>query len=456
MAPENGPTIPEGHDGQVDAPRREAVTELEVAEAVREPAERIRHWCRLRLLARNGDRLAGDSIERASLISFAVRRGISAEAIAKRCETEDVIGRFVELTGGPRGTSHTFEELAQEAGLSTDLVARLRVAAGLGDQLQADMDDADMARGLALALEMGMPAEALLQLTRVLNDALTRVAETETRLFHFYVHERLRSDGLTGAELNAATDELSGPLKELIEPAILYFHRKAWQRATREDFILHLLDEVASGEGEVGQLPVAVLFADLAEFTPLTEAMGDTAAAEVVERFSDMVRAAVSIFDGRLLKQIGDEFMLIFPSGAQAVACGRGLMVQASEERQFPGLRLGAHSGTALYREGDYVGTTVNVAARVASVAARGQFLVTEAILRDCRDVSAMSVGRHLLKGLQGPIELYEVAPSADPRPVDPVCGMVIDASTCTFTLDVSGVRYFFCSEGCRTQFAEG
>ena len=432
------------------------LTEAEVAEVVREPVERIRRWCDLGLLVRDGAGLAHDSIERASLISFAVRRGISAEAIAKRCETEDVIGRFVDLTGVPRGTSHTFEELAKDAGLDSDLVARLRVAAGLGDQLQADMDDAEMARGLGLALEMGMPADALLQLIRVLNDALTRVAETETRLFHFYVHERLRSEGLSGAELNAATDELSGPLKELIEPAILYFHRKAWQRATREDLILHLLDEIAPGDGEVGQLPIAVLFADLAEFTPLTEAMGDTAAAEVVERFSDMVRAAVSTFDGRLLKQIGDEFMLIFPSGAQAIACGRALMAQAGEEHQFPGLRLGAHSGSALYREGDYVGATVNVAARVASIAARGQFLVTEAILHDCQNVDAVSAGRHALKGVKDPVELFQVAPSADPRPVDPVCGMVIDVGTCPFTLDGAEGTHFFCSEECRTQFARG
>lgn len=63
--------------------------------------------------------MAQDSIDRASLISFAVRRGISAEMIAKRCET-DVIGRFVELSGGRRGTS--FEELAQGAGLDPELV----------------------------------------------------------------------------------------------------------------------------------------------------------------------------------------------------------------------------------------------------------------------------------------------------------------------------------------------
>lgn len=79
----------------------------------------------------------------------------------------------------------------------------------------------------------------------------------------------------------------------------------------------------------------------------MTEAMGDTAAAEVVDRFSDMVRGAASNFDGRVLKQIGDEFMLVFPSGAQAVGCGRELLLQAGDQQEFPGLRLGAHSGTA-------------------------------------------------------------------------------------------------------------
>ena len=445
---------PDGHDGRVHVPRpSQTVTEGEIAEAVREPAERIRHWRDLGLLVTDGAGLAHDSIERARLISFAVRRGISAEAIAKRCETDDVIGRFVSLGGEPRGASRPFDDLAKEAGLDPHLVGRLRVAGGLADQGEADDDDAEMMRGLGLALQVGMPPEALLQLARVLNDALTRVADTETRLFHFYVHERLRSEGLAAAELNAATDELSGPLKELIEPAILYFHRKAWQRATREDFILHLLDEVGSSPDEVGQLPIAVLFVDLAEFTPMTEAMGDSAAAEVVERFSDIVRAATSAHDGRVLKQIGDEFMLIFPSGAQAVACGRSLVAQAGEERQFPSLRLGAHSGTALYRGGDYVGTTVNIAARVASVAGRGQFLVTQEILKHCQEDDAGSVGHYDLKGVKEPLELFEVAPSTASRPVDPVCGMGIDSTTCGFTVDRPEGRYFFCSDACRTQF---
>lgn len=247
---------------------------------------------------------------------------------------------------------------------------------------------------------------------------------------------------------------MSTPLQDLVEPAVLYFHRKAWQRATREDMVLHLAEDVVNDDGAVGRMTVAVLFVDLANFTPMTEAMGDTAAAVVIERFSDLVREAASECDGRVLKQIGDEFMLVFPSGVQAVSCGRSIMAKAAAEEQFPDVRLGAHSGVALYREGDYLGTTVNVAARVASQATRGQFLVTDPVRTELDGDGALeSVGRRALKGVSEVVELFEVVAPRAARPVDPVCGMVIDPAACLVTLDWSGERVFFCSEACRDRF---
>ncbi|MDQ3146927.1 MAG: hypothetical protein M3R01_08345 [Actinomycetota bacterium] len=132
-------------------------------------------------------------------MSFAVRRGIDAEAIARAREHDDVIGRFLEMIAGtePRAT-YNLADAARTVGLDEAVVLRLWVASGLGDQPEAFDEDIEMLRVLAVALEAGMPIDALLQLTRFLNDALTRVAETETRLFHFYVHERLRTGGLTG------------------------------------------------------------------------------------------------------------------------------------------------------------------------------------------------------------------------------------------------------------------
>lgn len=36
---------------------------------------------------------------------------------------------------------------------------------------------------------------------------------------------------------------------------------------------------------------------------------------------------------------------------------------------------------------------------------------------------------------------------------VDPVCGMRLDPTRAKFTSDYDGMRYYFCSEGCKHRF---
>ena len=48
---------------------------------------------------------------------------------------------------------------------------------------------------------------------------MDRAADAENQLFHHYVHERLRRDGLVGEELQQATAALAQPLLGLVEPA---------------------------------------------------------------------------------------------------------------------------------------------------------------------------------------------------------------------------------------------
>jgi hypothetical protein len=60
---------------------------------------------------------------------------------------------------------------------------------------------------------------------------------------------------------------------------IAYLHRKAWERAFAEDLILHLAEEETAPSAVPGEFCRAFLFADLCSFTPLTEVMGDAAAA---------------------------------------------------------------------------------------------------------------------------------------------------------------------------------
>jgi class 3 adenylate cyclase len=238
---------------------------------------------------------------------------------------------------------------------------------------------------------------------------------------------------------------------------LLYFHRKAFQRASREDFVLHLMEATTPPGQTTGEMTATILFADLSGFTPLTESMGDAAAAELVERFSDLARDAASRHDGRVVKQIGDEFMLAFADPGDAVRFGLELDDAVSAEPRFLGLRIGAHHGPLLYREGDYIGTTVNVAARVVASATRHQFLVTDALWRDARVEDAIEVvpaGRRALKGISGEVQLQELRRGPRPgRVVDPVCGMVLDHAAVGARVRRDGVDVPFCSTECADLF---
>jgi adenylate cyclase len=127
-----------------------------------------------------------------------------------------------------------------------------------------------MLRASATAPAIGMPRDALLQLALVFTDAMDRLADALVHTFHNYVHERFRARGLVGAKLLDATDRIGKPLLELVEPTVLYFHRRAYQRADREDFLQHLAEETTPPAATPGEERATGLLVDLASFTPLT------------------------------------------------------------------------------------------------------------------------------------------------------------------------------------------
>ena len=89
---------------------------------------------------------------------------------------------------------------------------------------------------------------------------------------HDYVHERFRAQGLAGPQLLKTTQSVGKPVLELAEPALLYFHRRACQRANREDLLRHFAEETHPPSATPGEEQVTVLFVDLASFTALTDA----------------------------------------------------------------------------------------------------------------------------------------------------------------------------------------
>ena len=429
-----------------------------------EAAEELRRWQSLGLLsARGGEAFRPEDVERVKLIQLFVRRGIDLDAIVRAEEQQPFLERRIEMLF-PRGVGPTYSlaEAAEMASIDLDVARRFFKAGNLfHDGVGLEQEDVMALRGVKQVLDAGYPEEARLQVIRVYADTMERAAEAGQRAFHFYVHERMRAAGMSPSEVREAVEAVSQHALALAEPTVLYFFRKARVRAQREDFVMHVAEEAGlAGLPDVpGQLSRAIMFVDLSSFTPLAEAMGDVKAAEVLDQFSLMVRDAAHRWEGQVIKQIGDAFMLVFPDARSAVACSLEIEARTAEAPQFPAARSGVHWGRVLYREGDYVGSNVNVAARVAAEAQRHQTLVTSSVWREAKglpDVEFVRLGKRRLRGLAREVDLFEARPMAAAsreKSVDPVCGMELGADEVAARLTLDGGERTFCSEDCLRQF---
>ena len=204
----------------------------------------------------------------------------------------------------------------------------------------------------------------------------------------------------------------------------------------------------------------AVMFADLAGFTALTEAHGDEDAVAVTFRFTALGND-VLVGTTRIVKTIGDAIMFTADSIGDAVDTGIALLTAVDAEPSFPGVRIGLHSGDMVEHDGDVYGATVNLAARVAEQARSGQLLTTEVGARalDHRDdVRTLELGNVALKHIARPVAIFaveRVGGAEATGTLDPVCHMVIDEGTAPARLPFGGREYSFCSLECARVFIE-
>ena len=246
-------------------------------------------------------------------------------------------------------------------------------------------EDVTLLRYIAAALQAGFPLVAFLQLVRVYGQALARIADAEVKLFHLYVHEPLIHEGVDHLEMAEEMQGLARELLPLASPIMDHVHQRFLQHFLDQDVVGHMELEVDSdADLDLGRLRVAIAFADLAGYTRLTEEAGEDEAVDIIERFVEAVAHTLPE-DARIIKTIGDEVMVVASDAAALLDWAVGFQA-LHEERPLP--RIGIHQGLTLYRDGDYYGREVNLAARVGARAAGGEVLVTRPLVD--------AAGRHL------------------------------------------------------------
>jgi adenylate cyclase len=301
---------------------------------------------------------------------------------------------------------YTLEEAAKATGLESALIERIGSSLGFSNQWtnQITEDDLQMLRYSAAALSAGLPLIAFLQMCRVYGQALAQVADAEVRLFHLYVHEPLMREGIPGIEMAEEMEGLTRELLPLASPIMDHLHQRFLHHFVEQDVIGHMEADLGQTQLDLGRLRVAIAFADLAGYTRLTEEQGEEEALGAVERFVEAVENTLPE-DARVIKTIGDEVMVVGSDPAGLVDWAVGFQ-ELMTERPLP--RIGVHYGETMYRDGDYYGREVNLAARVAARSAGGEVVVTRSIVEAAgRHLDFERIGEVRLKGFTEATELF-------------------------------------------------
>jgi len=187
-----------------------------------------------------------------------------------------------------------------------------------------------------------------------------------------------------------------------------------------------LAGQIRRGDGN--EIRAVIWFCDLRDSTPLADAMSREDFLRLLNEYFECVLGPVQERGGEILRFIGDAALAIFPIGNEpaAVACANALaaaqesmsrMEKLNATRATP-LRfgIGLHLGIVLYGnigtssriEFTVIGAAANEAARIESLCKtlKVDLLISEPVARHLAE-APRSLGRHALRGVGEPIELF-------------------------------------------------
>ncbi|MEY9934919.1 adenylate cyclase [Catenulispora sp. GP43] len=320
-----------------------------------------------------------------------------SRARAKRKDNGDELEALL-LGGVPR---HTAYEVCKAAGIPYDEARRYWRAMGFADVGQARaFTDADVDALLRLG---GMPRSGLftedfaVQVARSMGQTTARLAEWQVDV----LFDAFDTAGVGSEQMAEFGYRIGRRVLPELEELLVYVWRR--QLAAAAGRVRQQMQEHAEGLQAVG-------FADLVSFTRLSRQLSEEELARLVSVFEANAADTVAYGGGRLIKTLGDEIMFAADSPARAARIALDLLGAMRRTEAVPELRIGVAYGHVVQRNGDIYGTTVNLAARLTSLAEPDQIVVDPELAEALASDSTFAlepIGTRMVRGLG------EIEPSA-------------------------------------------
>lgn len=387
----------------------DSITLSEAARTSGVSAATLRRWASEGIVPLENGKWTRGAASQARVVARMRDRGHSLDDLRKAAAEGRLAVGLAEDVFADDSEQMTVAEAAERTGVEEAFVERLLDLLGtpVGENRTLSEEDRKAIARLASVAEAGLPLEAVLQLVRIYAQSVRRIADAEVRLVHLFVHEPMIREGKSATDIAEELSDLAANTAPTAVPLFKYLHQRYLRYFMEQDVVGHMEEEAVPG-ADIGEVNVAICFIDLTGFTQFTEEEGDVEALLVIESFTEAVRATLPA-RAEVIKSIGDEVMVVSPDPASLAEWAVGF-ISFFADRPKP--RAGVHYAGAVFRDGDYFGSQVNLAHRVVNRALGGEVLVTDRVaasLEGNDEVELEPIGEVPLKGFPVPTPLFSV-----------------------------------------------
>ena len=159
------------------------------------------------------------------------------------------------------------------------------------------------------------------------------------------------------------------------------------------------------------------MFTDIKSFSKKM-AESEDLAMQLLRVHDDTLKAAIEKYEGKIIKAIGDAFMVDFSSAVNAVKCA----IESQEdfykynfgkkEIEKIEVRIGIHLGDVITDGNDIFGDGVNIAARIEAVTEPNRICISQDVysqIKNKMQIKTFHMGSIDLKNIPEPVEVYEI-----------------------------------------------
>jgi adenylate cyclase len=266
-------------------------------------------------------------------------------------------------------------EVAAASGVSLEDARRLWRALGFPAIVrEAAFTEADrdaLARVAQAATDTQIGMDTMVRVVRAVGHTMSRLADWEVATLTDAMDD-FASVVSAGPDGMRAGFELVDKLGPHFDHLLVY----AWRRHLAA--AVGRIDILGADDDDLHVAQATVGFADLVQFTALSNELDENELGDLVEVFESRCSDVIADHNGRVIKTLGDSVLFMEADPVQAIDIALDIIAVIGHDDRLPDVRIGLATGPVVLRMGDVYGPPVNLAARFTGVARRNRVIIDQ------------------------------------------------------------------------------